>query len=950
MRLRATAAAAALVAASLAALVAAYPANPGPYDLPLPDGTSLRVWATGDEFSGPRYVDAEGRNVHVHEDGTPAYYDPTGEPGAPLQSRRHAAEQSKWSPRSMPDEWDAGPRRLRTRFNEALAASAAKRAKAHATEPLVFVLVQYPDFASRPGLNEHIQKMAFNASYVSNEGDTINSYYAAQSKNKFQFTRAKETSGTADDGVIGPVTVNCSWVNQSGWGASPDYSCLQRKGLLAAAPFLDLKSLDLNGDNFISGDELHVVLVIAGGDAGSLNAVGFSRCPHVWGFMQPGAWLKVQAQGVTFGEHVFIGENVDDCTVPFRIGVLAHELAHTLTVPDLYDLDKGKSIMRPWCLMDGGNWNNKGNNPGMLCAFARMYLGWVTPTEVSRTSTAAIALKPASVDSEAVLQFGPNSNGIDWEWGSHSGTGEYFLVENRQKVGCDKYATGSGVLVWHINEASAPDSNKLSSLSLIVRLQRKNERVKTTDNPADDVLTSSARASIYCGASGSNQVPNTLFDNDSSSCVSLSASVNATSGVALVEPWTDAGCGSCVYSSGALPAPTQKYSIFELFRFSLAPTDGSRLLQFTDDTPVAVALPWNFMFGGRNYSNAYVSPRGFVNFVSANMGVYGIGRYPTLAPFATDSELALSVRTRSGACVAPFAAGPCWVVQWQTKTDFVAQAVLSQRSGDVYYVFSGNKSNVDAKTYVSTGISGAATYPGGLWTDWDWTDPLGTVVALLVTPTPLGAIALPFEDTFDSSPSSAVPSSSIWSRVTCGEVASACGASSGRALTFTPTIYLNRNALTHAIDVSACANVSVSFVVGPAAAAANCSPVSTGVYFGPMLGSVSYPQAWTWFGAGQAQTFLAVPRKTNAVYLSWNWMNGPGRFFLDDLRVSCAVPKPAPASSSSAGSHASHASSAKSSGSHKPGAQSSSSLSAAAATPAGVAAVAVALLAVSLGL
>eukprot|EP00727_Mastigamoeba_balamuthi_P014252 m51a1_g945 hypothetical protein (900) ;mRNA; f:266938-270014 len=855
----------------LIACVVAYPANPGPYDLPLPDGSSLRVWATGDEYTGPRYVDAEGRHVLLNRDGTPSYYDATGAPGVPLRSRRHAEEQAKYSPLSMPAEWDAQARHRRALFDDALMTTASKRAHARSTEPLVFVLVQYPDYASRPGITEHIQSVVFEAPTTA--GDTINSYYAVQSKNKFQFTRAKETSGTADDGVIGPVTVNCSWVNQSNWGAYPDYTCIQNQGLLAAAPFLDLKSYDLDGDNWINGTELHVVLVIAGGDVGTLSAEGIQRCPHVWGFMQPGAWFKVQAQGVTYGEHVVVGENDGDCTVPFKIGVLAHELAHTLTVPDLYDTAGGLGILGPWCLMDAGMWNNKGHNPGMMSAFVRTYLGWATPAMVSPLSTAAITIQPASVDPDNILQFGPNPNGMDWEWYLHSGVGEYFLVENRQQLGVDKFANGSGVLVWHINEAALPYSNMLSAMSLIVRPQRKNERMQSTGNAADDVLTSSTRASMYCD---SNHTPNTLLDNDSLSCVSLSATVNTVTHSAVIEPWTDTNCGACVYGSGGISAPTTQYSIFEQFGFSLVSMVNATAVAFTNGA-ASVPLPWPFPFGGKAFKTAIVSQYGFINFISRNTRSDGRGKYPTIAAFA--GVVASSVSTRSFTCTAPFEAVECFAVQWTNGT-MTTQAVLAA-SGNVYLVYSGDRKQFSSSTFISTGIGGVVAYPGGTQQTWVWTDTSETPVALLATPRAVGLLSLPVTDAFES----AQPSSRIWSHVTCGAIGTTCGSASGKALTFTSTVDLSRNAQTYGIDVR------------------TCTPVTGGAYFAAMLGS-AVPQSWAWVDAGNGTQVVDIPEGTTALYLAWNAVD-EGMFYLDDLSVTCAEDRASSGPQATSSSHSS---------------------------------------------
>jgi hypothetical protein len=47
---------------------------------------------------------------------------------------------------------------------------------------------------------------------------------------------------------------------------------------------------------------------------------------------------------------------------------------------------------------------------------------------------------------------------VDWVFYSHSGTGEYFLIENRQKIGFDQGLPGSGLLIWHVAE-TAPYNN-----------------------------------------------------------------------------------------------------------------------------------------------------------------------------------------------------------------------------------------------------------------------------------------------------------------------------------------------------------------------------------------------------------------------------------------------------------------------------------------------------------
>lgn len=57
-----------------------------------------------------------------------------------------------------------------------------------------------------------------------------------------------------------------------------------------------------------------------------------------------------------------------------------------------------------------------------------------------------------------VYQLLDNPNGAqDWTWVG-TGIGEYFLVENRQKIGFDAALPGDGLLIWHINESRGNNS------------------------------------------------------------------------------------------------------------------------------------------------------------------------------------------------------------------------------------------------------------------------------------------------------------------------------------------------------------------------------------------------------------------------------------------------------------------------------------------------------------
>ncbi len=134
-------------------------------------------------------------------------------------------------------------------------------------------------------------------------------------------------------------------------------------------------------------------------------------------------------------------------------GVFCHEFGHILGLPDLYDTDTPRDSygIGKWSLMSYGSWNGPtgmGNYPAELDAWSRIYLGFVTATNVSSNINGASI---ASIESG-----GP----IYRLWSAGAVGNEYFLAENRQKTGYDAYIPAAGLLVWHIDEAQSGNDNQ----------------------------------------------------------------------------------------------------------------------------------------------------------------------------------------------------------------------------------------------------------------------------------------------------------------------------------------------------------------------------------------------------------------------------------------------------------------------------------------------------------
>ena len=125
------------------------------------------------------------------------------------------------------------------------------------------------------------------------------------------------------------------------------------------------------------------------------------------------------------------------------IGVMCHEFCHTLGSPDYYDTDYqvGGQYQGAgnWCLMSNGSWNAGGNCPANINIFQKWMYSWVNPIELS-TQDMVVTNMPNSAYNPVAYRI--NTDVAD----------EFYIMENRQKVGFDKYVPGTGLLIWRVHQ------------------------------------------------------------------------------------------------------------------------------------------------------------------------------------------------------------------------------------------------------------------------------------------------------------------------------------------------------------------------------------------------------------------------------------------------------------------------------------------------------------------
>ena len=126
------------------------------------------------------------------------------------------------------------------------------------------------------------------------------------------------------------------------------------------------------------------------------------------------------------------------------LGTFCHENGHMLCdYPDLYDYGYESNGAGGYCLMAFGG---GGTNPVQIGAYLKYKSGWANP---------ATAVGPGrSTVRAGVNQFYLHRNPAK--------ATEYFIIENRQKLGRDANLPDAGLAVWHIDETGSNSNEQMT--------------------------------------------------------------------------------------------------------------------------------------------------------------------------------------------------------------------------------------------------------------------------------------------------------------------------------------------------------------------------------------------------------------------------------------------------------------------------------------------------------
>ncbi len=188
--------------------------------------------------------------------------------------------------------------------------------------------------------------------------------------------------------------------------------------------------IDINGDGYVD----NVVFVVSGPPAG-------------WGDMLwPHTWVLIFETPVIGGKQVYTYNlQLSDWLVGggnpavAGIGVLCHEMCHSIGMPDLYHYYRCLDLqpVGPWDIME-----DTANPPQGVDAYLQWrYTGWIDTLPVI-TSPGTYSLNPLASTGDRCYKIP-----------SQTSTVEYYVVEYRRKTGTfENSLPGAGLLVYRINE------------------------------------------------------------------------------------------------------------------------------------------------------------------------------------------------------------------------------------------------------------------------------------------------------------------------------------------------------------------------------------------------------------------------------------------------------------------------------------------------------------------
>lgn len=299
----------------------------------------------------------------------------------------------------------------------------------------LIILVEFSDKSfSMENASDFYTRMANEEGFVSgSQKGSLRDYFIDQSNGKF----------VLDFDVVGPYKLlqPYSYYGKDGENGNIDVNAFQMiiQAIGMAGSEVDYKDYDWDGDN-----EVEQVYILYAGEGQSTGGGADSVWPHKSSISNwPSSGYKpVYMDGLTIDTYACSNEMFGK--KPAGIGTICHEFSHCLGYPDMYDVrsNSGETNtnygMGSWDLMNSGSHNGSGYCPAGYTGWEKWQAGWIEPIVLNEDIIVDGMLAQA-LHGESYIIY--NAGALN----------EYYILDNRQKIGWDRALSGDGLLITHVD-------------------------------------------------------------------------------------------------------------------------------------------------------------------------------------------------------------------------------------------------------------------------------------------------------------------------------------------------------------------------------------------------------------------------------------------------------------------------------------------------------------------
>lgn len=212
---------------------------------------------------------------------------------------------------------------------------------------------------------------------------------------------------------------------------------------------IDYSSYDNDDDGLV--DNVHIVFAGYGEEAGATSdAIWAHEFPYRISLDNE---VGISIEGYSCSPELSgnYGANITN------IGVICHELGHALGAMDYYDTNYGTGGdyvgTGIWDIMASGSWNDGGRTPANFNPYVRCFVfGWNSLVVLNNNNSITMPRMELGNAYETPV--------YKMETGD---SGDYFLLENRQKCDFDAALPGQGLMIYHVH----PDIDRCHSSNTV---------------------------------------------------------------------------------------------------------------------------------------------------------------------------------------------------------------------------------------------------------------------------------------------------------------------------------------------------------------------------------------------------------------------------------------------------------------------------------------------------